>query len=218
MTTNYTDRMTNNRVAASTSLALAFGLGLVTTVGCADNKNQRLTISDSIPLASFPPEVIEISLDENGNPLPPVPPADDRPTALGLDRSNFEPLVYTVPIDGTRHEAHGFDRLALTSETARQRGEFPTATSALETGGNSSTRWQVAEVFAQPFYAATGIVTSLIVSSSGARVSPSGLYERAPSPADPVRSGVIHTPLEEAADESATEETMDAADNVSGDS
>ncbi len=163
--------------------------------GCTDNKNLRLTIGDSIPLESFPPEVVEVQLDESGNPLPQTPPADDQATARGLDRSNFAPIVYHVPIDGTRHEAHGIDRLPLTNETARQRGEFPTATSALETGGPSSTRRQIAEALLQPVYVVGGVVSSLIVSSSGARTSPAGLSERAPGPTDPMRAGVIHEPI-----------------------
>lgn len=196
--------MTNQ--AISTTLALCT---LVAT-GCTNNANQRLTIGDDIPLASFPPQVVEVQLDEAGEPLPPAQPADDTPTALGLDRSNFEPLMYRVPIDGTRHEFHGRDRLALTNETARQRGEFPTAVTALETGSNASTRRQTLEVLAQPIYAAGGVVTSLLVSSSGAMVSPSGLYERAPSPADPLRPGLIHTPVQRPAGDSTSEPAQDA--------
>lgn len=213
---NYTDAMTKHRGIACATTPLI--IGSVIACGCADNANQRLTIGESIPLASFPPDVIEMKLDENGEPLPPQRPADDLPTVMGLDRSNFAPHVYAVPIDGTRHEAHGSDRLALPRETARQRGEFPTALTALETGGNRSTRWQIAEAFAQPLYAATGIVTSVVVSSSGAKTSPTDLFERAPTPADAVQTGVIHTPLEQAAGSPTTEETTDAADDVSGDS
>lgn len=183
---------TTTRTTAAACAAL--GLLAAASTGCTDNANHRLTIGDSIALASFPPEVVEIQLDESGNPLPPEQPADDQATALGLDRSNFEPIVYHVPVDGTRHEFHGFDRLALTSETARQRGEFPTSTSALETGTNASTRRQIVEMLAQPAYAATGIVTNLIISTSGGRTSPSDLHERAPSPGDPMKQGVIHDP------------------------
>lgn len=192
--------MTRN-ANATTALSIAFAA--VLTTGCADNANQRLTVGDSIPLASFPPEVVEVQLDQDGNPLPPAPPADDPATARGLDRSNFAPIVYHVPIDGTRHEFHGWDHLALTNETARQRGEFPTATSALETGGNASTRRQIVEAFAQPVYAAGGIASSLLVSSSGARTSPAGLWERAPLPADPTRTGVSHAPMPETTDGTA---------------
>ncbi len=173
--------------------------------GCTENRNQRITIGSDVPLASFPPEVIEPELDQDGNPVPPTPPADDAATARGLDRSNFEPLVYRVPIDGTRHELHGIDRLAWPSETARQRGEFPTVITALETGSGPSTRSQALEILAQPVIAAGGLLfhsAGLIYPEwlaghfiSGTVESQRPLWERAPVPADPERQGLRHLPL-----------------------
>lgn len=182
------------------TLALLAAVGCLS--GCVDNRNQRLYIGQDGSLASIPPEVAEPTLDQDGNPADPELPTSDETTLTGLSRDHFEPTVYRVPIDGTAHELHGIDRLAWPSETARQRGEFPTATSALETGGNPSTRDQVLEAAAQPFIAAGGVLfhtVALVYPEflaahfiSGTRSSPSGLYERAPAPSPTDRLGVIH--------------------------
>lgn len=204
-------------IRTCTIVLLAAGVG-----GCVDNANQRLLIGDDVTLASLPPEVVEPTINEDGMAVAPEPPADDAPTATGLDRSNFEPVTYRVPIDGTRHEFHGFDELSLTSETARQRGEYPTALTALETGGTSSSRDQAFEILLQPAFVAVdagyhgiGLLWPEWLAAhfvSGTVSSPEG-YERAPAPSDPAGPGVLYgtTPADDMQDEPA-----DTAESAAG--
>src|SRR5690606_11428909 len=59
-------------------------------------------------------------------------PAEQAPTLTGIIRSDWEPTVIFVPVDGTAHFPTYAERLHLTSATTRQRREYPTPTSALE--------------------------------------------------------------------------------------
>lgn len=183
-------------------LAASIAAPAVASIGCVENRNLRLAISDDVALDSFPPRVVETTIDASGEAVLPPPPADDEPTIKGLDRSGFTPFRYRVPIDGTRHEYAGRDHLAYPSRTARQRGEFPTAVSALETGGPGSTRDQVIEVALQPVVGTIsagwrGVAllwpeTLLATVVSGSASSPGDLFERVPQASQSVGTGVIH--------------------------
>lgn len=135
----------------SLAIIAAAATGVMLTA-CASDDNRRLTIGDDVTLRSLPPTVPEPILDDRGEPVARPAPADDQPSLAGLDRSNFEPIVFAVPIDGSRHQPEVTEPFRLTDETPRHRGEFPTATSALIEP--SSSGWTTAgEVLIAPLWA-----------------------------------------------------------------
>ena len=83
-------------------------------------------------------------------------PIDEVATTT-LDRSWWEMPAVTSPIDSV----HGFPAYAnafrKTHATTRQRGEFPTATTALELTGDTG-KGQRREALLSPFYAGADIV------------------------------------------------------------
>ncbi|MEM8756465.1 MAG: hypothetical protein AAGF47_01620 [Planctomycetota bacterium] len=153
--------------------------------GCASDDNARLVIGDDVALASLPPMVAEPALDAEGTPLPNPTPKSDAPSALGIDRSNFEPSVYRVPIDGTRHQPQATAPLRMTSDTARQRGEFPTIRSALEPISRANKRTQAFEIFVAPCWAFIDLLITpaqLVIDPAYETVSsPTTLPGRTPS-------------------------------------
>ena len=80
-----------------------------------------------------------------------LPPAG--PSVTGLDRSDWAPVEYMVPVMGTAHQpTYAPDHYRLAS-LARQRGEYPTAESALELGHPDAGEeaWQAAKLHGWAF-------------------------------------------------------------------
>lgn len=108
------------------------------------------------------------------------------PSVLGPNRDNWEETTVVVAVDTTQHHPNltngGPD---FTDATPRQRGEYPTAFSALSLGADTDA--QVAEAFAGPFFAAWDVVMAiprLIAQGGEVQTSPRRWYERAPANAE----------------------------------
>jgi hypothetical protein len=71
----------------------------------------------------------------------PAPIGSDPATALTLARETWKPTTVLVPVDGLASRPVYVQHPLLASKTARQRGEQPSATSALELDGDS--QWTV---------------------------------------------------------------------------
>lgn len=98
---------------------------------CVD-ANNRLTIGDDLKLEALygPQPLVE---SETG----PAPAAafirpDDAPSVTSLNRDNWEGRTLEVPVDYTRHRPHYRIPWQFADRTARERGEAPTAETALE--------------------------------------------------------------------------------------
>jgi hypothetical protein len=155
-----------------------------TLAGCSANENLRLNLGRDVSLSSLPPPVAEPGLDADGNPLPVHSPPDDAPSVTGLDRAAFAPVDFVLPLDGTRHEPHGTRRLLIGDETARRRGEFPTAVSALDDGTEASRGSRALEIALMPFwvtYDAAALIPRLVIAPfASQRQSPNSLPGRTP--------------------------------------
>lgn len=166
----------------SKPLLVVIGVGLLT--GCSANENLRLNLGRDVSLSSLPPPVAEPGLDADGNPLPFPALADDTPSVQGLNRSGFAPVDFVLPIDGTRHEPHGTRRMLIGDETARRRGEFPTAVSALDDGTEASPGSRALEIALMPLwvtYDAAALIPRLVFTPfAGQGQSPRELTGRTP--------------------------------------
>jgi hypothetical protein len=106
--------------------------------GCIAEQNDRMTIGRSLQLETFyPPAAAE--------PPAGVPVLAEQPPSLtGIIRSEWEPTVIFVPVDGTAHHPTYAEYLRLADATTRQRREYPTPTSALELteGSEQDQAWE----------------------------------------------------------------------------
>lgn len=112
----------------STVPLIAIALSLT---GCAVEDNYRLAVGDSVPLQALPPVVADERTGMIGSSDHDAIPGDG-PSIVGLDRGNFEPVQFLVPIDKTYHHPHYTLPITTLDSQARQRGEFPTHESVLE--------------------------------------------------------------------------------------
>lgn len=84
---------------------------------------------------------------------------DSKPSVTGIDREWTEtPLL--VPNDLPAHQPR-MTWSALTTDTPRSRGQYPTAQSALSLGSERHNNEQVKEAFIAPFVAASDMVLAL---------------------------------------------------------
>lgn len=97
-------------------------LGATTAMftGCTRDKNDQLRLGACEVLPVFQTEPHQL------------PPAG--PSVTGLDRSNWEPMVYVVPVNGVAHQPQYAPPVFDLGTLARQRGDFPTALDALDKG------------------------------------------------------------------------------------
>jgi hypothetical protein len=111
--------------------------------GCIAEQNDRMTLGRSVQLEGFfPPAATE---PPEGVPVL----ADQPPTLTSIIRSDWEPTVIFVPVDGTAHHPTYAEHLRLANSSTRQRREYPTPTSALELteGSEQDQAWEAAGNF-----------------------------------------------------------------------
>jgi len=120
--------------------------GLIGAVaGCA-HSNDRSTVGHPDLAGAF--RVAAFTDEGTGGAVP----VSDGPSLTGMSRADWAPATVLVPVDGVAALRTYAPRHHWTDETARQRGDYPTAVTALELDG--ATYWtQVAEGGAAPFLA-----------------------------------------------------------------
>lgn len=121
---------------------LATGFSCVSMLGllaACNHQNDRNEIGNTVSLPALSAE-----------PMPSDIRPDDPSSLTSLDRSGWSKTVVLVPVHGIAHGPTYTTRHRSTDATARQRGEPPTALTALELEGD--TGWtQVADSAEAPF-------------------------------------------------------------------
>ena len=103
--------------------------------GCVTPENDRGTIGRSVRLEAFTAAPAQPAGPDMSVPVgQPVP---QEPSIRGLDRGHWTSTRIFVPVDGTAHRPTYAKRVHLADATARQRGEYPNAETALELTGDS---------------------------------------------------------------------------------
>ncbi len=109
--------ITVKRVSSSVACLAALA------AGCAGPLNDQIGLTSAEPLPALSAE-----------PAPDAPSAE--PSLDGLDRSHWPTRMVAVPVRQVEHWPTYTRNIYLSNTTARQRGEFPTADSALEGGAS----------------------------------------------------------------------------------
>lgn len=135
---------------AAGSLALA-GLAVVLPA-CAES-NSRNRLGDDVTLQAFRPASQVLSSEDTQR-------ADDPPSLTSLDRSAWEPVAYSLPVDATHHRpTYRFLAPIGPRQLRRQRGEYPTTMSALELdGGSTWSRDRFFESILEPIHSSLELV------------------------------------------------------------
>ncbi len=120
--------------------------------GCVES-NSRNRVGDDITLSAFQPGSRVLSSEDAQR-------ANDTASLTSLDRSGWEPVAITVPVDGVRHRPeYRFFAPIGTSDLGRQRGEYPTAISALDLdGGRPSSQARFFESILTPIHSSIELV------------------------------------------------------------
>lgn len=169
---------------ASTSTTAAIGFASVISLGafvalvpgCAES-NSRNRIGDDVTLQTFRPASQVLSSEDTQR-------ADDPPSLTLLDRSGWEPAVYSLPVDGTQHRpTYRVQFPNGPSTLKRQRGEYPTTSSALELdGGSTWSRDRFFESILEPIHASLELVRmpfAMAIDQPWRKAwSPMGSYDR----------------------------------------
>lgn len=156
---NFTERMLRLLLVGS-----MLGAG-----GCVDS-NHRMTVGASVMPKAFEPGLG--TMREN-----------DGPSLVSVTRSEWETMVYEVPSDGVGHRPTYRTHWLTDKGNARRRGEFPTATTAFDTG--RAGEWsQTEEALLAPvnsiFDAATVPVLLFAEPQTREYTSPYRRFERTP--------------------------------------
>jgi hypothetical protein len=175
-------------------ITVAVGAALA---GCVTPENDRITLGRAVQIGAFVPTTAPAGADMAA----PVGTAMvQEPSVIGLDRSNWEPTRFHQPVDGTAHRLQYSKRLHVARRTARQRGEYPSAESALELSGGSTWQQQ-AEAAGSHAIAAADLLLLLprMVWTPPWRVrwSPDVGYERTWAPERPLFSEDLEAPLDD---------------------
>lgn len=137
--------------------------------GCVQS-NHRMTIGDDIGLPAFQASV-------------PGEPANDAPSLFSVTRAEWTPVVYHVPVDGVGHRPNYRTHWSSDDSLARARGEFPSATTALDLG-QSGSESQTVEALIAPvnaiFDLASVPVLLFVEPQTLEMRSPYRRYQRAP--------------------------------------
>lgn len=155
-------------------LALGAGAALIIGGGCVA-ENDRITLGYDTHLEALEPEANRMEPLTAIDPSRPIPAQRQAtaeaeggasgneggleaqkvglaPSVLSLDRTNWRSQQFMVPIDPTLHHPTYREEVRYANETARQRGERPTADSSLELSGDTGDE-RLAEAFVSPFFA-----------------------------------------------------------------
>ena len=103
------------------SLVVLLGAAAALT-GCTNSHNDRLRFGEAGAIPAFAtdaPEGFE---------------GDTYRSVTGLDRSDWEPVVFAVPVHGTAHQPTYAPSAFDLGTLPRQRGEYPTAETSLDLG------------------------------------------------------------------------------------
>ncbi|MBK9189800.1 MAG: hypothetical protein IPM33_12685 [Phycisphaerales bacterium] len=104
--------------------------GLLVLLGCAPS-NERATLGEVVAM-----EALAMT------PTRPEGTRDDQGSLTGLSRANWGRQAFLVPVDGTAGNTTYATSFSMIDDTARQRGQFPTAISALDTNdGFTAMQW-----------------------------------------------------------------------------
>ena len=168
----------STRNTAPISIASVISLGaLVALIPACAESNSRNRIGDDVTLRTFQPASQVLSSEDTQR-------ADDPPSLTSLDRSGWEPAVYSLPVDGTQHRpTYRVQFPNGPSTLKRQRGEYPTTSSALELDGGST--WSSDRFFEsilEPIHASLELVRmpfAMVIYQPWRKAwSPMGSYER----------------------------------------
>ncbi len=121
--------------------------------GCGTNSyNRELTLGNRVELEAVTPGVPR-------GLAAPLPERPDRPSLnpATLDRADWSQRLVLVPIDGTTHRPNYSDRLEAANLIARDRGEFPTIDSAIDTSVQGSATQKIVEGVRGPFHSAVSL-------------------------------------------------------------
>ncbi|MBL8962644.1 MAG: hypothetical protein KF787_06440 [Phycisphaeraceae bacterium] len=128
--------MAGSPITRPPRMAIASVASLLPLAGCVSD-NDRLTIGQEVKLEVFstgPDDTAPVA--QGGSLVPEENVWTVGRTPQSIDRSGWERTEFVVPVDGTGHRPTYTAWVMLKNSTARQRGDFPTAESALElTGG-----------------------------------------------------------------------------------
>ncbi len=101
----------------------------LTASGCARQLNERPTLGNAVHTAT-------LRTNEWASPPAAVPECTSA-HAAGPNRSGWPARVFLVPVDGTVHGPVRHGTIALTDDTRRQQGLYPTPESALDLEGDA---------------------------------------------------------------------------------
>jgi hypothetical protein len=193
MPARYDSRMDTKPVTTRAILVGAM-LGTALAAGCAAPDNDRLSLGTSAD------PVVVLPAIEQGPALTDA----TGPSITSLDRSAWAQADFVVPNDATEHYPH-FTRLQPRYDkgTARARGAYPTAQTALEQEGSFGSIF--AESIAWPGYVAGDTVMIIPRAVDPDQNSPMTHYERAPGwTEDASASGAVPTDVTRTAPATAT--------------
>jgi hypothetical protein len=122
------------RTAAVVMLAAALAAS-----GCISTANDRLVIDQNVALEAFQP----VAPSGSTPAITQTSVGLMQPSITGVDRGNWPKTDFLVPVDGTAHNTIYAKRWLFADKTARQRGLYPTALSALEVTGGSESQQQI---------------------------------------------------------------------------
>jgi hypothetical protein len=99
-------------------------LSALAMAGCVNSRNDRMAVGEDLRLEAI-----------SAQPRPAPPSASEQvlaPSLTGISRANWSKTLILVPVDGTVHYPIYARRVFWADQTARQRGEYPTAYNSLE--------------------------------------------------------------------------------------
>jgi hypothetical protein len=166
---------------------------LLLLAGCSSPLNQGRLIGGEVALDSVTPEVERGEREWQAI------------SVVSLDRSNWAQMRFAVPLDAVEHQPTYTQQPYLLCETARQRGEYPSVATALDTSTTNTLDEQALEMVVAPLSGLFDIVMFAPRAIAGAVggdewgghpwevvASPLAPYERAPG-------GVVAAPEAEEA-------------------
>jgi len=111
--------------------------------GCLAEPNERLEVGTELRMETLRDAPTDGAV------------SDDAPSLQGLSREGWAWSAVVVPVDGTDHRRTYSRHVARARALARNRGEYPTAESALEIGGKDGPKKQrlVGEAILSPAFA-----------------------------------------------------------------